>query len=77
MTHINTPPYCPPNETPMGRCSICGGVVTVPLIWGGVYPPVPRCRACGAVMARPQLPVIPMEAPPRSIRVIGQYGALK
>lgn len=47
----------------IGRCSICGGDVTVfSGAWGSIIPPVPRCTHCGA---RPQttLPIIPMERP--------------
>lgn len=43
-----------------GTCSICGGQVTVPSVWHGVYPPNPTCRGCGAI-ARSSGPVIDME----------------
>lgn len=48
-THIFNEP-CLPNHSVVGRCSICGGSVTVPTIWGGVVPPVPTCSSCGATM---------------------------
>jgi hypothetical protein len=35
-------------ETVLGTCSICGGRVTVPLVWWGVVPPAPTCQDCGA-----------------------------
>lgn len=35
----------------IGTCSICGGRVTVPEIWGGIYPPTPTCASCGAEAA--------------------------
>jgi len=48
----------------IGRCSICGGAVTMPDIWMGINPPVPTCESCGAT-AKPRGPVIDME-PSRS-----------
>lgn len=44
----------------VGKCSICGGLVTCPSIWHGVIPPVPKCTKCGATAQQPELPVIPM-----------------
>lgn len=48
----------------IGKCSICGGLVAVPQIWGGIKPPVPTCTSCGAEAERTDphkdLPVIPM-----------------
>lgn len=49
------------NVRVIGRCSICGGRVVVPVIFWSVVPPVPQCEKCGAVAAAPRLPVIPME----------------
>lgn len=43
----------------VGTCSICGGVVTVPLTWTSIIPDVPTCSGCGAVAAA-HGPVIPM-----------------
>ena len=45
----------------LGRCSLCGGDVTVPVAWFGIVPPIPTCRSCGATAARPETPVVPME----------------
>lgn len=43
----------------IGTCSLCGGQVVTPELWGGVVPPTPACTRCGAVAARSG-PVIPM-----------------
>lgn len=32
----------------IGECSICGGDVSVPHIWHGIFPPKPTCSRCGA-----------------------------
>ena len=40
-----------PVTTTLGRCSICGGRVTVPTIWSGTIPPTPTCEVCGAIEA--------------------------
>lgn len=47
----------------LGTCSLCGGPVTVPDVWGGILPPVPCCQSCGAVRKQPHGPVIDMERP--------------
>jgi hypothetical protein len=45
---------------PIGRCSECGGVVSIPTVWHSVSRPVPSCEACGAVADETShLPVIP------------------
>lgn len=46
----------------IGTCSICGGAVTVPDLWGGVIPPTPTCSKCGAEKAG-HGPVIEMQKP--------------
>jgi hypothetical protein len=38
-----------PSTTTLGRCSICGGRVTVPTVWSASTPPVPTCEICGAI----------------------------
>jgi hypothetical protein len=48
----------------VGRCSICGGNVTLPDVWMGIHPPVPTCQSCGATK-KSDLPVIPMTPPRR------------
>ncbi len=50
-------------ETPIGRCSLCGGTVVKDLgpYWS-VVPPVAHCQACGAVEAAPER-VVPMTRP--------------
>lgn len=49
----------------IGKCSICGGLVAVPQIWGGIKPPIPTCANCGAEAKQPDpykhLPTIPMD----------------
>lgn len=44
-----------------GTCSICGGAVTVPSIWGAVIPPIPTCQQCGAIPVETHGPVIKMQ----------------
>lgn len=52
------------NEQTVGSCSLCGGAVTLPLVWHCVVPPVATCSRCGAVEAA-HGPVIPMQQPVR------------
>jgi hypothetical protein len=49
----------------IGTCSICGGAVTVPGIWGAIVTPVPTCSGCGATKRESHGPVIDMQ--PRRI----------
>lgn len=44
----------------IGTCSVCGGRVGVPSLWGSVVPPTPKCLDCGALAAS-HGPVIPMK----------------
>lgn len=45
----------------VGRCSLCGGIVSVPLVFWSVTLPVPQCETCGAYADQTQnLPVVPM-----------------
>lgn len=60
------------NEQVIGTCSECGGAVTVPALWLGIYPPVPTCRKCGAVAKQSYGPVILMRPPQRTIRPAGR-----
>ena len=46
----------------IGRCSICGGDVVIPVHWSAVVPSVPTCTSCGAVK-RQRLPTVEMEPP--------------
>lgn len=49
------------NNRPIGKCSICGGVVSLPVSYMSVFPPVPTCEKCGATEDRAaRLPIIPM-----------------
>lgn len=48
------------NKQTVGTCSICGGPVTVPIVFHSIVPPVPQCDACGAVAAPKTWPVVPM-----------------
>lgn len=52
------------NTNTIGTCSLCGGAVTVPSLWGGIIPPTPTCSRCGAVPREPHGPVIPMQPKP-------------
>jgi hypothetical protein len=46
----------------VGKCSLCGGVVTMPESWMSVDPPSPQCQKCHAVKDDTDgLPVIPMK----------------
>lgn len=53
------------NNAVIGKCSRCGGPVSVPKIWWGVNRPVARCERCGAVADEtanlPVIPTIPMD----------------
>jgi hypothetical protein len=49
------------SHTLLGRCSKCGGAVTVPHAWYGVTPAIPTCQACGA-RKKNDLPIIEMES---------------
>lgn len=44
----------------IGKCSICGGRVSVPDSFLSTIPPTPTCESCGAT-ARSNLPIIPMK----------------
>ena len=44
----------------IGKCSLCGGSVTVPTAWYGIIPPTPTCDNCKATQ-KSSLPVIEME----------------
>ena len=45
----------------IGKCSICGGAVQVPMAYFGIPPAT--CSSCGAIKAN-DLPVISMEKKP-------------
>jgi hypothetical protein len=50
------------NERTVGKCSICGGLVTVPIIFYSTVPPAPTCQQCGASMdINENLPIVPMK----------------
>ena len=54
-----------PNESVIGRCSICGGdVVTHTGAWWGINPPIPYCVSCGAVEDKglPEIKMRPAKA---------------
>lgn len=54
----------------IGTCSLYGGPVQIPQMWGGLVLPDPTCAKCGAVAARAYGPVIPMRSP-QSVEFIG------
>jgi len=66
------------NTRVVGRCSQCGGVVSVPTVFLSVVPPVPTCEQCGAVMNRaanlPVVPTVPM-GQPRGDRWFKRFGS--
>ncbi len=47
----------------IGKCSICGGRVTLPDAWYGVNPPIATCETCYAT--QDNLPVIKMRPTPK------------
>lgn len=48
-------------EREIGRCGICGGLVTLWIgPWLGVQPPVARCKSCGSAVKK-ELPTLPMD----------------
>lgn len=48
------------NRRPIGRCSQCNGIVSLPNVWMSVNRPVPFCESCGAMADMySNLPVIP------------------
>lgn len=49
----------------IGTCSICGGAVTTPMHWGGLFPPIPTCKDCGAIAQPNYGAVIPMQPRPQ------------
>lgn len=50
----------------VGKCGLCGGVVSVPRLWFGVGRPPATCEQCGAVRDdTAHLPTLPMVAPPK------------
>lgn len=52
------------NKRPVGRCSECGGVVSLPISYMSVKRPVPTCERCGAVADEAvDLPLMPMIPP--------------
>jgi len=57
----------------IGKCSICGGEVTVPDVFWSVIPPRPQCEQCGAYASRtaglPTVPMSPMKIRPQPFRV--------
>ncbi len=60
------------DRRPIGKCSRCGGVVSIPLIWFSIRRPVPSCESCGAVADETaNLPVIPMR--PKTLKKIAKY----
>lgn len=40
---------CKIGHKAMGKCSQCGGIVSVPEVWHGIFLPKPTCESCGAI----------------------------
>lgn len=55
----------------IGTCSLCGGQVCVPTMWGAIIPPTPTCQQCGAVAAS-HGPLIPMRQPEQKLYKFGK-----
>lgn len=49
----------------IGTCGNCGGPVTLPDTWMGIYPPSPSCDYCGSIPVNPYGKVIPMNPKPK------------
>lgn len=56
----------------VGTCGRCGGAVTVPMAWLGVYPPTPQCCRCGATPKQSHGPILDME--PSDTAAVGSRG---
>ena len=50
----------PINSRIVGTCGLCGGPVTVPMLWHGINMPPKTCRDCGAIAKEDYGPVLPM-----------------
>lgn len=37
------------NHRPVGICSVCGGIVSVPVVFEGGGRPLPQCEKCGGL----------------------------
>ena len=54
------------DRRPIGKCSQCGGVGSIPTVFWSVNRPVARCERCGAIADETdRLPVIPTIPVPR------------
>lgn len=62
-----------PSRTVVGICSICGGNVSQPMYWNGLFVPEPTCDSCGAVKS--PLPVIQMVHAPKKIEYTDGTGS--
>jgi hypothetical protein len=58
----------------VGKCSICGGIVSVPTVFLSVVPPVPTCESCGASEDQTaNLPTVPMRPREHLVRRSGRF----
>lgn len=53
------------NESIIGNCGLCGGPVTVPLVWYGINRPPATCKNCGATVKEDYGPRLPMNPAPK------------
>jgi hypothetical protein len=52
------------SEKAIGKCSLCGGVVTMHYgLWMSIIPPAPTCSSCGATKSDVPENIIPMANP--------------
>ena len=50
------------NNRIVGKCSKCGGIVSIPTVWMSVNRPIASCEKCGAYEDETaHLPEIPMK----------------
>lgn len=54
-------PVIPPGYQIIGTCSICGGPVCVPTVWGSICQPIPQCFRCSAIKNDNYGPIIDMK----------------
>lgn len=65
------------NNIIVGKCGKCGGVVSMPSVWGGVNRPPRTCESCGATALETHgLPTLPMSDVPdaRTLSARGNRG---
>jgi hypothetical protein len=66
------------SNRPIGRCSICGGIVSIYQgSWYGIYPPPPTCESCGTVADTVPDKIIPMSPARQTSRISSEFYKVK